>query len=110
MPYRESAEVRSAHKSSLWIVAVICAIVVLGLAAGAVWWRWTHQQAAPLEVPTPAATTPQPDSAPPQQAAAPTGPENPIERPRPMPRCPGSTKPMRACARRWSNCSAPSRC
>jgi hypothetical protein len=83
MSDRESAEFRPAPESSLWIVIVVVAIVVLGLAAGAVWWRSTHRQAAPVAVSPPAATTPQPETVPPPQAAAPTGPENPIETPQP---------------------------
>ena len=76
MPEREHDEFRPARESSLWLLVVL---VVLLLAAGAVWWRWTHRQAQPIEAP-PAATAPQPDApAPPPAAAAPTEPQNPVD-------------------------------
>ena len=76
MPEREFDDLRPARESSLWIIVVL---VVLALAAGAVWWRWTHQQAAPVEA-TPAATAPQPDApVPPPAAVAPAEPQNPVD-------------------------------
>ncbi|CAN7373660.1 DUF3014 domain-containing protein [Variovorax sp. LjRoot290] len=77
MPERESADFRPARETSLWIVVVL---VVLALAAGAVWWRWSKQQAAPAEAP-PVATAPQPDApalaAPPPAAS--TEPQHPVD-------------------------------
>ena len=77
MPERESAEFRPARESSLWIVVVL---VVLALGAGAMWWRWSKQQAAPAEAP-PVAAAPQPDApapaAPPPAASA--EPQHPVD-------------------------------
>ncbi|VTU31213.1 hypothetical protein H4CHR_02761 [Variovorax sp. PBS-H4] len=76
MPGREFDDLRPARESSLWIIVVL---VVLALGAGAVWWRWSHQQAAPIEA-TPAATAPEPEaSAPAPAAAAPVEPQNPVD-------------------------------
>jgi hypothetical protein len=77
MPERESADLRPARESSLWIVVVL---VVLALAAGAVWWRWSKQQAAPAETP-PVAAAPQPDEVPPAALppAAPAEPQHPVD-------------------------------
>jgi hypothetical protein len=76
MPEREFDDLRPARESSLWILVVL---VVLALGAGAVWWRWSHQQAAPAAAP-PAATAPEPESpAPPPAAAAPVQPQNPVD-------------------------------
>lgn len=77
MPERESADFRPARETSLWIVVVL---VVLALGAGAVWWRWSKQQAAPAEAP-PVAAAPQSDApapaAPPPAAS--TEPQHPLE-------------------------------
>ena len=77
MPERESAEFRPARESSLWIVVVL---VVLALGAGAMWWRWSKQQAAPAEAP-PVASAPQPDApapaVPPPAASA--EPQHPVD-------------------------------
>jgi hypothetical protein len=77
MPERESADFRPARETSLWIVVVL---VVLALGAGAVWWRWSKQQAAPAETP-PVAAAPQPDApapaAPPPAAS--TAPQHPVD-------------------------------
>jgi hypothetical protein len=77
MAERESADLRPARESSLWIVVVL---IVLALAAGAVWWRWSKQQAAPAETP-PVAAAPQPDEVPPAALppAAPAEPQHPVD-------------------------------
>jgi hypothetical protein len=76
MPEREFDDLRPARESSLWILVVL---VVLALGAGAVWWRWMHQQAATVEA-TPAVTAPPPDApAPPPVAVAPAQPQNPVD-------------------------------
>jgi hypothetical protein len=76
MPEREFDDLRPARESSLWLLVVL---VVVALGAGAVWWRWIHQQ--PMrEDTTPAITAPQPDApAPAPAAVAPAEPQNPVD-------------------------------
>lgn len=77
MPERKFDDFRPARESSLWILVVL---VVLALGAGAVWWRWMHQQ-APVDA-APVATAPQPEPpapAPAPAAAAPAEPQNPVD-------------------------------
>ncbi|RZL86862.1 MAG: DUF3014 domain-containing protein [Variovorax sp.] len=77
MPDRDREDFRPTRESSVWILVVL---VVLLLAAGALWWRWSHQPAAPAGPATPAATAPQPDSAPPPaEPPAATGPQFPVD-------------------------------
>ncbi|OUL99055.1 DUF3014 domain-containing protein [Variovorax sp. JS1663] len=76
MPEREFDDFRPARESSLWIIVVL---VVLALAAGAVWWRWTHRQPAAVDAP-PAASAPAPEAPAPAPAVAiPTEPQNPVD-------------------------------
>ncbi|MDM0112815.1 DUF3014 domain-containing protein [Variovorax sp. J22R133] len=84
MPDRDRAEFRPVRESSVWTAVVV---VVLLLGAGALWWRWSQEQ-APLQAPPAASTaeqTPTPsDMAPPPVADA--SPQNPIDTPQgPLP-------------------------
>jgi len=80
MPYRDHAEFRLVRESSVWTAVVV---VLLLLGAGALWWRWSQQQ-APVQV-APAASTAAQEPAPTDMAPAPplgdAGPQNPIDTP-----------------------------
>ncbi|GAA4350364.1 hypothetical protein GCM10023165_37670 [Variovorax defluvii] len=76
MADREFDDFRPARESSLWITVVL---VVLALGAGAVWWRWMHQQPVAVDA-LPAVSAPEPEApAPVPAAAAPTEPQNPVD-------------------------------
>ncbi|MBT2325835.1 DUF3014 domain-containing protein [Variovorax paradoxus] len=78
MPERESADLRPARESSLWILVIL---VVLALGAGAVWWRWSHQQQAPADAAPPVASAPPASAAPEAAPAVDAGPQHPVDTP-----------------------------